>query len=70
MAHLAHTPFVNIKDHVNRKNLRLSVGINDGLAYVNGKYMTVAEYERIYPEIPLMTWSEANKGKNPDGTRV
>lgn len=70
MAHLAHTPYVNIKDHVNRKNLRSSVGINNGLAFVNGKYITVAEYERLYPAIPLISFYESTKGKNPDKTSL
>lgn len=65
-----HTNLGNISQHVTRANLRASVGINNGLALVNGKYITVSEYEKQYPEIPLMTWSEKNKGKNPDGTRI
>lgn len=68
MAHKPqHTNWGNISQHVTRANLRQSVGINNGLAFVNGKFMTVAEYEKTYPAIPLISWYEMTKGKNPDG---
>lgn len=62
-----HTNWGNISQHVNRANLRQSVGINNGLAFVNGKYMPVSEYEKLYPAIALISWYEMTKGKNPDG---
>lgn len=62
-----HTNWGNISQSVNRANLRSSVGINNGMAFVNGKYMTVEEYEKTYPAIPLISFYESTKGKNPDG---